>query len=231
MSLDRKSSLIISSAVVAVIIAGTGVYLNNPGLQAAGPLAAQETGAPAAGDSVEASDEIETRVSQGFKADKDVASPFESWGKVNEAALKRAPEFVGITGYINTEELMLADLRGKVVLVDFWTYSCYNCVNTIPHVVGWHEKYADRGLVIVGIHTPEFAFEKDPDNVRAAVEKFGIRFPVLQDNDYQTWKAYENRYWPRFYLVDTEGYIRYSHIGEGNYSGTEAMIIELLKEV
>src|SRR5919107_290699 len=124
----------------------------------------------------------------------------------------------------------LKDLKGKVVLVDFWTYSCINCIRTLPYLVDWNEKYADKGLVIVGVHSPEFEFEKNVDNVKAAVQKYGIKYPVVQDNDKGTWDAYENRYWPRKYLIDNEGYIRYDHIGEGGYAETEKVIRSLLAE-
>ena len=142
----------------------------------------------------------------------------------------RAPELAGISGWINTEPFKLSDLRGKVVVVDFWTYSCINCIRTLPYLKEWHEKYADKGLVIVGVHTPEFEFEKDYSNVIQAVKNFGIRYRVVQDNDYATWRAYNNRYWPRKYVIDAEGNIRYDHIGEGAYEETEKVIIQLLKE-
>ncbi|MBI4020592.1 MAG: thioredoxin family protein [Candidatus Aenigmarchaeota archaeon] len=152
-------------------------------------------------------------------------------GQLSLPNLGKAPEFSGISGYINTEPgLTLESLRGKVVLVDFWTYSCINCIRTLPYLNAWHEKYKDQGLVIVGVHTPEFAFEREYGNVKAAVEKYGIEYAVVQDNDYATWNAYDNKYWPRKYLVDAQGNIRYDHIGEGAYEETEAAIQALLKE-
>ncbi|MBI4122731.1 MAG: redoxin domain-containing protein [Parcubacteria group bacterium] len=144
-----------------------------------------------------------------------------------------ARELVGISGYLNTggEEIRLADLVGtKVILVDFWTYSCINCQRTTPYLNAWYEKYREQGLEIVGVHTPEFEFEKDRENVAAAIAKFGIQYPVAQDNDYATWRAYANRYWPRKYLIDIDGYIVYDHIGEGGYEETERKIQELLAE-
>ncbi len=141
------------------------------------------------------------------------------------------PEFAGIVRWLNTEKpLTRADLRGKVVLVDFWTYSCINCIRTFPHVTSWHRKYADQGLVIVGVHTPEFDFEKNEDNVRAALAKHGIAYPVAMDNDYKTWRAYSNRYWPAHYLMDRRGRLRYTHFGEGQYRETEDKIRQLLAE-
>lgn len=145
--------------------------------------------------------------------------------------IAKAADLEGIAGWINTEPFTLEDHRGKVVLVDFWTYSCINCIRTLPYLVDWHDKYAEQGLVIVGVHTPEFEFEKSYDNVVAATEEHDIRYPVVQDNDYRTWRAYKNSYWPRKYLVDREGNIRYDHIGEGAYEETEAAIVELLNEI
>lgn len=142
-----------------------------------------------------------------------------------------APELRGIAGYINTgPNISLASQRGKVVLVDFWTYSCINCQRTLPYLKAWDAKYRDRGLTVVGVHTPEFAFEKSTENVRRFVDENGIRYPVVQDNDYATWRAYQNNYWPRKYLVDKDGAIRYDHIGEGAYEETEMKIRELLSE-
>lgn len=206
MNTDNLSALAVGVGVVA-LIAGFGVYFNNPDLNKAAS-GQQENFVPAA--------IIENGTVTKVQIDK--------------SQFKLAPELAQISGYINTDLVTLADLRGKVVLIDFWTYSCINCIRTIPYLNAWYEKYADDGLVIVGVHTPEFEFEKDYDNVKAAVEKFGIKYPVAQDNDKGTWKAYENRYWPRKYLVDNEGYIRYDHIGEGSYAETEKVIQSLLLE-
>ena len=128
--------------------------------------------------------------------------------------------------WINSEPLTLAGLQhqGKVVLIDFWTYGCYNCANTLPYIKQWWEKYKDQGLVIVGVHTPEFASERILENVQAAVKRQEISWPVVQDNDYKIWRSYGNRYWPRFYLVDSRGQIVYDHIGEGAYEETERQI-------
>ncbi|RDK11912.1 thioredoxin family protein [Cupriavidus lacunae] len=139
-----------------------------------------------------------------------------------------APEFKYIDHWLNSEPLTMQQLRGKVVLVDFWTYSCINCVNTLPYVTQWHDKYKDQGLVVVGVHTPEFPFEKSTANVQAAIRKFGIRYPVAQDNQYGTWSAYHNQYWPAMYLIDADGRIVYEHYGEGQYKETEANIQKLL---
>ncbi|MBI5225582.1 thioredoxin family protein [Candidatus Micrarchaeota archaeon] len=147
-----------------------------------------------------------------------------------DATKPTAPEIIGISNWINSKPLSLESLRGKVVLVDFWTYSCINCQRTIPFLNGWDEKYGKDGLVIIGVHTPEFEFEKKLENVKAAVIKASVKYPVAMDNDYLTWKAYKNNYWPRKYLIDAQGRIRYDHIGEGGYEETEMMIQKLLLE-
>jgi len=142
-----------------------------------------------------------------------------------------AAEIVNPSGFLNTEPVRLADFIGKkVVMVDFWTYSCINCQRTLPYLNGWWEKYKDEGLVILGVHTPEFDFEKDLGNVRRAADKYGVEYPIILDNDYSTWRAYRNRYWPRKYLIDIDGYIVYDHIGEGGYEETERVIQRLLAE-
>lgn len=142
-----------------------------------------------------------------------------------------APDFVGVTKWLNTDKpLTIADLKGKVVLVDFWTYTCINCIRTLPYVTSWYDKYKDQGFVVVGVHTPEFAFEKDTNNVLNAIKQYNIHYPVAQDNNYATWTNYNNRYWPAKYLIDANGVIRKTHFGEGGYSETEKAIQELLKE-
>jgi len=141
-----------------------------------------------------------------------------------------APEFQGIDSWINSEPLSLEDLRGQVVLVDFWTYSCVNCIRTFPYLKEWHRKYSGYGLVIVGIHTPEFGFEKLRENVEAAAKSHGLEYPIAQDNDYRTWNAYSNNFWPAKYLIDRQGNLRYHHFGEGSYAETEEVIRELLAE-
>ncbi len=148
-----------------------------------------------------------------------------------ERKYDRAREITTPDGFINTDPLTIADLVGKqIILLDFWTYSCINCQRTLPYLNSWYEKYADDGLVIIGLHTPEFDFEKDYDNVKRAVEKYGIKYPVVLDNDYSTWRAYENSYWPRKYLIDIDGFVVYDHIGEGSYDETEREIVRLLNE-
>ena len=144
--------------------------------------------------------------------------------------LQPAPEFQNIDTWINSEPLKLEQLRGKVVLVAFWTYTCINCLNHLPYVKDWHAKYKDQGLVVVGVHTPEFAFEKSTRNVQKAVKDLQIRHAVAQDNSYGTWKAFQNQYWPAIYLIDKQGHIVYSHFGEGRYADTEKKIQALLAQ-
>ena len=142
----------------------------------------------------------------------------------------RAPDFAGIERWINSEPLKIEQLRGKVVLLDFWTYTCINCIRTLPYLKEWDKKYRDSGLVIVGVHTPEFEFEKKYENVLKAVNDYQLKYPVAQDNNYATWSVYQNRYWPHKFLIDIDGYIRYDHIGEGSYDETEKMIQLLLNQ-
>ena len=143
----------------------------------------------------------------------------------------RAPELTGITGWLNTPggtPLSLAALRGKVVLIDFWTYSCINCQRTLPHLETWYSTYQNAGLVIIGVHTPEFAFEHVTSNIAAQAQTLGVRYPIAIDNNYGTWNAYNNQYWPAEYLIDASGVIRHVSFGEGNYPETEALIRQLL---
>ncbi len=139
-----------------------------------------------------------------------------------------APEIIGIADWINSPPLTLQSLRGKVVLIDFWTYSCINCIRTLPYLKDWYNKYKDLGLVIIGVHTPEFEFEKNASNVNDAVKRFGILYPVAMDNSYGTWQNYSNQYWPAHYLIDQSGILRQFHFGEGGYLETENAIRSLL---
>lgn len=194
-------------AIALVLIAGAIFYLES--MKAPVPPVQPQAAAPAAG----------SPESQAAQQD-DIFSLYP-----------KAPELAGIEGYINApDNLTIASLRGKVVLLDIWTYTCINCIRTLPYIESWHEKYEKDGLVVIGVHSPEFEFEKKYENVLAAVEKYGIRYPVVLDSEHATWNAYQNRYWPRKYLIDANGRIRYDHIGEGGYGETEAKIVELLSE-
>jgi thiol-disulfide isomerase/thioredoxin len=139
-----------------------------------------------------------------------------------------APEFAGVDNWLNSSPLTMKELRGKVVLIDFWTYSCINCLRTLPYVNKWYDTYKDKGFVVIGIHTPEFAFERVTKNVQTAIQRFGIKYPVAQDNEYKMWQAYDNHYWPADFLVDQKGKIVSVHFGEGDYDKTEDEIRKLL---
>jgi thiol-disulfide isomerase/thioredoxin len=206
MNRDNISAVVMAIAVVSVI-AGFAIYFNTQ----ASNISSESI-----------STEFIPITEQNDKDSKII--------NIDKSQFKKAKDFSKVSEYINTKPISLDDLKGKVVLVDFWTYSCINCIRTIPYLNEWYDKYSDKGLVIIGIHTPEFEFEKKAENVKSAVQKFGIKYPVLQDNDKETWNEYENRYWPRKYLVDDEGYIRYDHIGEGAYNETEKVIQALLTE-
>jgi thiol-disulfide isomerase/thioredoxin len=209
MNKDNISALLTAVGVVALIV-GFAIYFNNPGLN-------KSSLANSNGQVITSNGNSENSISNVKLS-------------IDKSQFRKAPEFTGITSYINTNQTKLSDLKGKVILVDFWTYSCINCIRTLPYLVDWNQKYSDKGLVIVGVHSPEFEFEKNINNVKQAVARFGIKYPVLLDNDHETWNAYQNSYWPRKYLVDSDGYIRYDHIGEGGYAETENAIRNLLAE-
>ena len=149
---------------------------------------------------------------------------------VTPPGIYTAPEFRGIVQWINSDPLTMEDLRGKVVLIDFWTYSCINCQRTLPYIRDWHNKYGEMGLVVVGVHAPEFEFEHKEANVRKAVADQDVTWAVAMDNGFQTWRAYQNRWWPHKFLIDQQGTIRFHHIGEGAYRETELHIRNLLGE-
>ncbi|MEX2207650.1 MAG: redoxin family protein [Myxococcota bacterium] len=155
-------------------------------------------------------------------------------GRTDEASAREparpAPEFTGIERWRNSEPLSMAGLRGKVVLVEFWTFACSNCVHMLPFVSKWHDAYAKRGLVVVGVHTPETQFEQLDDPLERALARHRISYPVAQDNAYATWKAWDNHYWPALYLVDRRGNVVFSHFGEGDTETIEAAIVRLLEE-
>lgn len=163
------------------------------------------------------------KTEQNLIARLDTSSPAKD-------GMRIAPPLEGATQWLNAPPLTQRSLRGKVVLVDFWTYSCINCLRTLPYLKAWDEKYRAQGLVIIGVHAPEFAFEKIQTNVEKAILELGIRYPVAMDNDYAIWNAYQNQYWPAHYLIDAHGRIRHQHFGEGAYAETEQMIQTLLKE-
>jgi thiol-disulfide isomerase/thioredoxin len=218
MNKDNISALVMAVAVVAIIV-GFGIYFNSPALNKA-----------------RSSQQLEKFISAATTTNgtiKTVKLDKAQFLQIDKSQFQKAPEFVGIVGYINTPgntPITLTSLKGKVVLVDFWTYSCINCIRTIPHLNDWYQRYAGKGFMIVGVHSPEFEFEKNYDNVKTAVQKFGIKFPIILDSNHDTWNAYGNQYWPRDYLIDSQGYIRHDHIGEGDYNTTENVIQSLLAE-
>jgi len=166
----------------------------------------------------------------GSAAQQPAPQSESSAGKSDLPDLGPAPELTNTTWLNVDAPLRLANLRGKVVLLDMWTFDCINCQHVLPALEGWYSQYADKGLVIIGNHYPEFSYEANLDNLKDAVAKNGIRFPVAQDNDGATWNAYKNQYWPTMYLIDKNGHIRYVHIGEGGYDETESVIQDLLSE-
>ena len=156
-------------------------------------------------------------------------NPFRMLATYESSQLATAPELA--TGdWINSEPLKLSDLRGRVVLIDFWTFGCINCRNTLPFIKGWHDRYRDKGLTVVGVHSPEFDYEKKVENLRREVASLGITYPVVSDNDYQTWDAYNVGAWPTVFLLDKQGRIRWRHVGEGDYDEAERIIQTLLAE-
>src|SRR5918996_1266133 len=212
------TAIIIAAAIISVILVAGSIstYIDNTYIKfASAQVEKSKIGTP-------------TTTIKGYM--EEAAHIYNTQFKTDKSEFKKAPDFSKITGYINTDPVKLGDLNGKVVLVHFWTYTCINCMHTIPYLNKWYENYAQKGLIIIGIHTPEFEFEKNTDNVKQAVKDYQIEYPVLQDNNYATWKAYQNKYWPRDYLIDTQGFIRYDHIGEGGYDETEKAIQSLLAE-
>jgi len=174
-----------------------------------------------------------TQVEESLMRRLGISNPAQQQGGGATATLADEgpmPSLDGAVSWLNSSPLTREELKGKVVLVDFWTYSCINCIRALPYVRAWAEKYGPDGLVVIGVHTPEFAFEKDVANVRKAAADLGIRYPVAIDNDYRIWRAFQNKYWPAHYFIDAQGRIRHHHFGEGDYAGSERVIQRLLAE-
>jgi thiol-disulfide isomerase/thioredoxin len=219
---DNISAAIMAIAVVSLIV-GFAIYFNNPSFNKSANLLQQQKIDKAISAAT-------SKVGNTITINLDKSK----FMNIDKSQFQKAPNLTQIAGYINTpnnnQPINLANYNGKVILIDFWTYSCINCIRTIPYLNDWYSKYADKGFVIIGVHSPEFEFEKNYDNVKSAVQKFGIKYPVVLDNNLGTWNAYGNQYWPRHYLIDTQGYIREDHIGEGGYAETEKTIQSLLAE-
>ncbi len=251
MSRHNISALVVAITVLYIIV-GFTIYFNNPGLNKAWAIQQKDKGMVVLGvHSPELTFEknytnVKAAVQRSGMTNPAIAATTvenhtmttikinkTQFQQVNESQFKKAPEFTQISGYINTPNnnpLTLSSLKGKVVLVYIWTYTCINSIRPMPYIHDWNQKYSDKGLAIVGVHSPEFTFEKNYTNVKAAVQRFGITYPVILDSDHGTWNAYGNQYWPRYYLIDTQGHIRYDHIGEGSYDQTEKAIQSLLVE-
>ena len=177
--------------------------------------------------------DLGTRIEEKlFKRDMFETKSSDTPNKLSDLPIiMKAPEFQGLGPWHNSEPLTLSSLKGKVVLVDFWTYSCINCIRTLPYIKQYWEKYKDSPFVLIGVHTPEFVFEKSESNVAEAIRRHGLTYPIAQDNDFGTWRAFANRFWPAKYLIDAKGNIRYTHFGEGNYEETDMAIMSLLAEI
>ena len=249
---DNFSKLVMAMTVVVSVIVGSTIYFNNPSLHQAWSVQEQKDkdlvvgGVHSPEFQFEKNFDNEERVVQtGITHPAIPTGMVENhtmttiklnttqFQQIDKSQLIKAPEFAQISGYINTPNnspLTLSSLKGKVVLVYIWTYTCINSIRPMPYVHDWNQKYSNNGLVTVGVHSPEFQFEKNFDNVKRAVQRFGITYPVVLDSDHGTWNAYGNNYWPRYYLIDTQGNIRYDYIGEGSYDQIEKSIQSLLAE-
>ena len=235
-AITQTTQKILISAILIAVVIGSIIYLNS---QKAGQGSGNEivTVTPRISDVREteqvsnSKEEIPLGKNTAPTIPSAVKKPLSPQEKSNRYEL--AKEITTPDGFINTDEKPITInqyIDKKIILVDFWTYSCINCQRTTPYLNAWYEKYKDKGFVIIGIHTPEFEFEKVYQNVLEAAKRLEIKYPVVLDNDYSTWNAYKNRFWPRKYLIDIDGYIIYDHIGEGQYAETEQKIQDALKE-
>lgn len=252
MNQDNISALVIAMTLVVSVIISFTIYFNDLSLNQAWSVQQQKDKGLAAGgvhspeiqfdkNYTNMTNAVQTEITHPVMTAGAVENHNKTTMKLNasqfqqidKTQFKKAPEFAQISGYINTPDnspLTLSSLKGKVVLLYIWTYTCINSIRPMPYVHDWNQKYSDNGLVVVGVHSPEFQFEKNFTNVKDAVQRFGIKYPVILDSDHGTWNAYQNNYWPRYYLIDSQGYIRYDHIGEGDYDQIEKSIQSLLAE-
>lgn len=221
-----------SAALVLVAAAVGRLRVRLPGKAPAAVAARRATGIAMALVAVLVVSGLDTRIGITLQPDALVTSATKGAGNnvTQSDDLGPAPELAGITAWINTGPTTLAAHRGEVVLVHFWTFGCSNCQNVQPYVKDWYARYRDRGFTVLAVHTPELSFERDLDNVRAAVAAKGVAYPVAVDPDFATWRAYGNHYWPAFYFVDRGGHVRRVHFGEGDYAASEAVIEQLLAE-
>ena len=252
MNRDNISALIMTMTVVVSVIVGVTIYFDNPSLNQAWSVKEQKdkdlavSGVHSPEFQFEKNyDKVKRAIQTGITHPAIASGMVENhtmttiklnttqFQQIDKSQFIKAPEFAQISDYINTPNdspLTLSSLKGKVVLVYIWTYTCINSIRPMPYIHDWNQKYSNNGLVIVGVHSPEFQFEKNYDNVKSAVQRFGITYPVVLDSDHGTWNAYGNNYWPRYYLIDTQGNIRYDHTGEGDYGQIEKSIQSLLAE-
>lgn len=224
------ASLALAVAAAAAVVAALLLTAGCSGADDAAPTSSAPEAAPIAGSTQEPASGDGESEDESTPTPHPTSTPVEESGGTGGSVGDRAPEFVGVNRWLNSEPLTMEGLRGSVVLVDFWTYTCVNCIRTLPYLRDWHAKYAERGLSLIGVHTPEFEYEKVTENVINASEELAVVWPVAQDNDFRTWRAYDNRYWPAKYLIDANGVVRYTHFGEGAYDETERLIRELLEE-
>ncbi len=211
--MNKKIIITVVILAAAVLIISAGVYVENS-------VSINTNSAPAASPPQALQNTTALNASSNPPPGTSVKIALGDYGQ--------APDFTGATNWLNSPLLTIAGLKGKVVLVDFWTYSCINCIRTLPYVTKLYDMYRDKGLVVVGVHAPEFAFEKDTNNVKNAIAQYGIHYPVAQDNNLAIWQAYNNEYWPAEYLINQKGEIVEEHFGEGDYDKTEADIRQLL---
>ena len=251
-NLDNIGALVMAMTVVVSVIVGSTIYFNYPSLNQAWSVQEQKDkdlvvgGVHSPEFQFEKNyDNAERAVQTGMTHPATATGMVENdtmitiklnttqFQQIDKSQFIKSPEFAQISGYINTPNnspLTLSSLKGKVVLVYIWTYTCINSIRPMPYIHDWNQKYSNNGLVIVGVHSPEFQFEKNYDNVKSAVQRFGITYPVVLDSDHGTWNAFRNNYWPRYYLIDSQGNIRYYYIGEGSYGQIEKSIQSLLAE-
>lgn len=228
-----NQKIIIGIVAIAIILIGASIYSAQTLNKSSNKVSSENMNEISAFKDNEIATTSTTSLSLGKKIESTIKSATQKITDNQQSTnLVLAPEIINPSGFINTDgqPITLQELKGKVILVNFWTYTCINCKSTLPYLNDWYSRYKDQGFEIVGVHTPEFSYEKVMSNVQNAVAKENINYPVVLDNDYSTWNAYSNHYWPRKYLINKDGYIVYDHIGEGDYDGTEKAIQNALSK-